>query len=76
MMPYAFVIDKSYLSDAFEVTKFINRKIKAKIKGKDNFTYFNEAYYKKKIKQARKRKAIYIDLKQKGYINDSSDYGI
>ena len=34
-----------HLTDAFEITKFINRRIKSKIKRKDNFTYFNEAYY-------------------------------
>lgn len=51
MMPYAFEIGEQYLSDAFELTEFINKTIKSKIKGEDNFTYFNEEHYKKKWKK-------------------------
>lgn len=68
MFPYEFVVREQFHDDSIKVAEYINRRIKAKIKGEDNFTYYNKKYYKKKIKEVRRKQRKYNELKQIGYI--------
>lgn len=62
MMPYEFVIEAKYQNEAFYIADFINRRIKRKIKGEDNFTYLTKEYYNRKIKLAKKKKRLLDDF--------------
>lgn len=68
MIPYEIEVKEKYLKDGIEIANYINRRIKGKIKGEDNFTYFNEKYYKKRIKENKKKLRAYNRLREEGFI--------
>lgn len=69
IMPYEMVVKEKHLKEAFEVTDFINRRIKAKIIVKeDNFTYYTKEYHKKMIKQGKRKEKQINALRKSGYI--------
>lgn len=68
MMPYVFSVKEEAFNDAIEVTQFINKIIKAKIKGEDNFTYFTEEYYENKINELKKEQQLYDKWREQGLI--------
>lgn len=68
MMPYEIEVKTEYLDDVIEITDYINKRIKGKVKGEDNFTYFTKRYYKKKNKENKRRLREHNKLKEQGYI--------
>lgn len=69
ILPYELRVEAGHLQEVFELTDFINRRVKGKIKGEDNFTYFNKGYYKRCMKKNRKKLERINMLKSMGIIH-------